>query len=102
MSAAVTWSLVAAFAVIFAAVVALALRADHEEIRAAREAPTQRLRAAVGWDHEAPFEPFTVHQAHRVMQQHRLCFQEDCARKRAAYRVLVEARRLRPDSGRTY
>jgi len=102
MSAPVAWSLVAVFGVIFAAVVALMLRADREEIRAAREAPTQRLRTVIGWQHEAPVEPFTVPQAHRCMQQHRLCDREDCARKRSAYQTLVEARRIRPDTGRTY
>ncbi len=102
MSAPVAWSLVAGFAVIFVVVALLMLRADREEVRAAREAPTQRLRTVIGWQHEAPAEPFTVPQAHRVMQQHRMCLREDCARKSEAYWTLVEARRLRPDSGRTY
>lgn len=102
MSAPVAAVLVAAFAAIFATVVVLMLRSDREELRAAREAPTQRLRTVVGWAHEAPYDPFTVPQAHRVMQQHRLCHREDCDRKNAAYRTLVEARRLRPDTGRNY
>ncbi|MBU3064082.1 hypothetical protein KO481_21435 [Nocardia sp. NEAU-G5] len=102
MSALTAWVLVGVCAAIFGIVVTLMLRADREEVRAAREAPTQRLRPVVGWLHEAPAEPFNVPQAHRVMQQHRLCHREDCGRKRAAYTTLVEARRLRPDSGRNY
>jgi hypothetical protein len=49
MSAPVACALVAVFGMIFVAVVALMLRADREEIRAAHEAPTQQLRVVVGW-----------------------------------------------------
>jgi hypothetical protein len=52
----------------------------------------------VGWPHEAPETPFTVAQAHVVMQQHRRCAAERCPRKRAAFRVLVAAGHAVPDS----
>lgn len=42
----------------------------------------------------------SVWQAHRIMQAHRNCHLDECPRKRAAYRTLVDAGRLRPDSGR--
>jgi hypothetical protein len=51
----------------------------------------------VGWPHEAPEAPFTVAGAHAVMQQHRRCGLDRCARKRAALRVLVQAGRVVPD-----
>jgi hypothetical protein len=102
MNAPVAWSVVAIFLAIFGGVVFLLLRADHAYVREDREAPTQVLHVVVAWNHEAPAEPFTVQAAHRVMQQHRACLREDCGRKSAAYSTLIEARRLKPDSGRTY
>ena len=51
----------------------------------------------LGWPHEAPDEPFTVDRAHTVMQQHRRCGLDGCARKRAAFRVLIEAGHAVPD-----
>ncbi|MFF0487870.1 hypothetical protein ACWDSJ_19430 [Nocardia sp. NPDC003482] len=55
----------------------------------------------LGWPHEAPEEPLSVNEAHLTMQRHRGCLREECPRKRAAYQTLVEAGRIRPDSGRT-
>jgi len=101
MSVPAAWSVAAALLAIFGGVVYLLLRADREYEREDSEAPTQILRP-VGWTHEAPDHPLTVAGAHRIMQQHRACDREDCARKSAAYEALVEARRIRPDSGRTY
>lgn|GEM_PF-5410778 len=101
MSAPVAWSLVAVFGMIFAAVVALMLRADREEFRAARDAPTQRLRVVVGWPAAPPDHPLSLHEAHRTMQRHRGCLRENCARKQVAYQVLVEAGHIRPDVSRT-
>ncbi|MBF6174024.1 hypothetical protein [Nocardia blacklockiae] len=54
----------------------------------------------IGWPHEAPEEPMSVSDAHLAMQRHRSCHREECPRKRAAYRTLVAAGRLKPDSGR--
>ncbi len=54
----------------------------------------------VGWPHEAPDHPMSVAEAHSVMQRHRGCRRAECPRKRVAYLTLVEAGRLRPDSGR--
>lgn len=53
------------------------------------------------WPHDAPDEPLTVAEAHRTMQRHRNCLREECPRKNAAYRVLVEAGDIRPDASRT-
>jgi len=101
MSAPAAWSVAAALLAIFGGVIYLLLRADHEYERQDSEAPTQTLRP-VGWTHQAPNSPLTVAGAHRIMQQHRACDREDCPRKRAAYRTLVEARHIKPDTGRAY
>jgi hypothetical protein len=52
--------------------------------------------------HSAPEHDLSVNEAHRTMQRHRGCSRDDCPRKEAAFRVLVEAGRVRPDSGRLY
>ncbi|MGW4370790.1 hypothetical protein ACWEKT_34640 [Nocardia takedensis] len=52
------------------------------------------------WTHEAPAEPFTADEAHHEMQVHRTCRLDGCARKAAAFRTLIEAGRVTPDSGR--
>ncbi|MFJ1460834.1 hypothetical protein [Nocardia sp. N2S4-5] len=96
MSTAVAWSVLAGLMVVFAGVVGVMRRVELED-----EEPTQTLGFAA-YTHTAPGRPFTLQQAHAAMQQHRDCRREDCPRKRAAYRTLVEARRIRPDSGRTY
>jgi len=101
MSAPAAWSVAAALLAIFGGVVYLLLHADRECERQDSETPTRILRA-VGWAHEAPDHPLTVAGAHRIMQQHRACDREDCARKLAAYQTLVETRRIQPDTGRTY
>jgi hypothetical protein len=50
--------------------------------------------------HAAPRRQMTVAEAHLIMQRHRGCSRDDCTGKQAAYRILVEAGRLQPDSGR--
>jgi hypothetical protein len=52
--------------------------------------------------HSAPTWSLTVDQAHYYMQTHRTCHAKDCDRKAAAWRVLVEAGRIKPDTGRNY
>jgi hypothetical protein len=49
-----------------------------------------------GWPHEAPAIPFTVTQAHEVMRQHKSCRRDKCARKDAAWMVLVDAGHIHP------
>lgn len=51
----------------------------------------------MSWTHEAPDTPFSVDQAHIVMQQHRLCGADICARKKSAFRVLIAAGHAVPD-----
>ncbi len=53
-----------------------------------------------GWPHEVPDDPMTVGEAHQTMQRHRGCLRDECPRKSVAYLTLVEAGRIRPDSGR--
>jgi len=53
------------------------------------------------WPHEQPEQPLTVNEAHHTMQHHRACLREECERKQAAWEILVEAGRVRPDPGRT-
>lgn len=59
-----------------------------------------RVWYALGHPHAAPELPLGVSEAHSTMQRHRGCLREDCPRKQAAYQVLVEAGRIRPDSSR--
>lgn len=44
--------------------------------------------------HQAPMLPFTVAQAHGIMQIHVACRAKQCPRKAAALQVLVEAGRM--------
>ncbi|MGW5377416.1 hypothetical protein ACWESM_18420 [Nocardia sp. NPDC003999] len=49
------------------------------------------------WPHEAPERPFTIEGAHLAMQRHAGCPADSCARKRAAQKILVEAKHMVPD-----
>ncbi|WP_433717401.1 hypothetical protein ACQP2U_43480 (plasmid) [Nocardia sp. CA-084685] len=72
-------------------------RVDAEK-RRPRPSPVARPEMwPLGWPHEAPETPFSVDAAHAVMQQHRHCGLDRCARKRAAFRVLVQAGHAVPD-----
>jgi hypothetical protein len=55
-----------------------------------------------GWPHEAPEQPSSVDEAHRIMQRHRGCRIDGCLRKRSAWRTLIEAGRVKPDPHRNY
>jgi len=46
--------------------------------------------------HQAPLVPFTVAEAHSVMQFHVACRAKKCPRKAAALQALVEAGRVVP------
>ena len=50
--------------------------------------------------HGEPARTLTVDLAHTSMRIHRGCTLDTCRRKAAAYRTLVEAGRLVPDSSR--
>ncbi|WP_067647016.1 hypothetical protein [Nocardia harenae] len=52
------------------------------------------------WTHEGPDTPLTADEAHREMQIHRGCRLDECARKASAFRTLIKAGRVTPDSGR--
>lgn len=52
-------------------------------------------------DHSAPTSSLSIAAAHREMQLHAECRVQYCARKAAAFRVLVRAGRIKPDSNRT-
>lgn len=75
-------------------------RRDQVTVQGIRER-TAREQSALGWTHDAPVMSLSVDRAHTIMQHHRECRVEDCPRKRAAFRVLIEAGRVKPDSGRT-
>ncbi|MGV9680052.1 hypothetical protein ACWDSJ_32630 [Nocardia sp. NPDC003482] len=77
--------------------------ANHEEAGVSVHEIQDRIgqeQQAVGWLHNAPHGPLTPDQAHKITQQHRDCVLEDCPRKQAALRTLIEAGRMKPDSGR--
>lgn len=50
--------------------------------------------------HQAPSTPFTIEQAHTVVQFHIACRAIRCPRKSAALQVLTEAGRLVPSTTR--
>lgn len=50
--------------------------------------------------HAAPDTPFTVDQAHLVMQFHVACRSKRCPRKAAALLTLVDAGRLTPSTSK--
>ncbi|WP_245718000.1 hypothetical protein [Nocardia miyunensis] len=50
--------------------------------------------------HDAPDEAMSLEAAHFAMQRHRDCSITDCARKRTAWKVLVAAGRIHPDTYR--
>ncbi|MGW6423027.1 hypothetical protein ACWF82_10160 [Nocardia sp. NPDC055053] len=52
------------------------------------------------WTHDAPDRPFTADEAHREMQVHRNCRLDGCVRKAVAFRTLIDAGRVTPDSSR--
>ncbi|WP_280273838.1 hypothetical protein [Nocardia wallacei] len=54
------------------------------------------------WTHDAPAAPITDQHAHTIMQMHRACSVDDCPRKRFAWTRLIEAKKIKPDSSRTY
>lgn len=55
-----------------------------------------------GWPHEAPDAAFSAPGAHQAWQRHRTCKLGICARKRAAYRTLVELGEIIPDERADY
>ena len=65
---------------------------------------TDRYNEAPSWErcvhHTAPERPYTIDEAHNVMRQYVACLRHECARKHAAWTVLVEAGRIVPDAGR--
>lgn len=101
MSTAAAWAVLVALVVVFGAVVGAMVHGESDEEHDGYEEPTH-THEFMAYTHTAPGRPFTVPQAHAAMRQHRDCRREDCPRKRAAYRTLVEARRIKPDSGRAY
>jgi hypothetical protein len=73
------------------------------EWRAERE--RERIRAdpglwPTGWPHEAPEHPLSVSEAHQTMQRHRECRADQCPRKAAARRTLIDTGRMKPDTSR--
>ncbi|MCP2319597.1 hypothetical protein APR12_004966 [Nocardia amikacinitolerans] len=54
----------------------------------------------VGFPHDAPDHRMSQLEAQMTMQRHRTCLVNECPRKTAAWRVLVDAGRITPDSGR--
>lgn len=85
-----SWLVVMSAGVLFGTVAWLVLRADRDYARQDREAPTQVFW--VGWARQLPDHPLTVPEAHRLMQDHRLCMVDECPCKSAAWRTLVPSR----------
>ncbi|MFI9506979.1 hypothetical protein [Nocardia sp. NPDC052566] len=50
--------------------------------------------------HATPTAPLTIDQAHQIMRVHRACATDYCRRKDLAFKALVEAGRVVPDSSR--
>jgi hypothetical protein len=79
--------------------VAAEWRAARERERPRTEHPDPGLWPT-GWPHEAPDNPLSVPEAHRIMQQHRMCRADQCPRKAAARQALIDAGRMKPDTSR--
>lgn len=69
---------------------------------AAEDALLDRTVLVGGWPHEAPDSPLGVESAHQAWQSHAPCAMASCARKRAAYKTLVDAQRIVPDERAEY
>ncbi|MEU8895479.1 hypothetical protein [Nocardia sp. NPDC048505] len=52
--------------------------------------------------HSNPAAPLSVDEAHRLMRVHRDCALDSCGSKRTAFRYLVAAGRIVPDSSRRH
>ncbi|MEU0543970.1 hypothetical protein [Nocardia sp. NPDC005978] len=57
---------------------------------------TDLLLRRSDWSHGAPDNPLGLYEAHRTMQQHRRCTVAECPRKAAAFRLLIDAGRIKP------
>lgn len=64
---------------------------------AADDALLNRSVSPMSWAHEAPDHPLSTDDAHGAMQRHAGCAVDNCARKRVAQKVLVEAGHVVPD-----
>jgi hypothetical protein len=74
----------------------------HERLQRDRQHAAKAARWPVGWPHDAPDRQLSVYESQRTMQLHRDCEMPSCPRKSAAWQVLVEAKKIQPDSSRAY
>ncbi|MQY20069.1 hypothetical protein NRB20_31640 [Nocardia sp. RB20] len=81
--------------------VAAEWRAGHQHMQDRTEQHGTAARPA-GSPHAAPEKPFGVSEAHRTMQQHKACRADQCPRKAAAQRTLIDAGHMTPDTSRRY
>ncbi len=77
-------------------------RAEAVAMIAAEDDLLDRTVLVTGWPHEAPDQPFSGPEAHQAWQGHTPCTLDACARKRAAYRTLVELGEIVPDERADY
>lgn len=77
-------------------------RAEHRRRQAKNDHPADAELWPKGWPHEAPDRPLSVREAHATMQRHRECRADECPRKAAARRTLIDAGRMKPDASREY
>lgn len=98
---ATTWVVIFAVAAFAAAMIVVPCLQGGLIAREERPLPTGSagLRRPL-WVCAEPPVRFTVEQAHREMQLHRHHLAEDCPRKAAAFRVLVQEGHATPDTGR--
>ncbi|MFI5778842.1 hypothetical protein [Nocardia sp. NPDC051570] len=73
-----------------------------QEIQDRLQRETSGQILGISWLHEPPRQPLNTDQAHRIMQQHRECRIDSCARKRAAWQTLIDSGRIKPDPHRNY
>lgn len=104
MTTVIVSGMIAALAALATAALRIPIRPPRHQSVLTRP-PTEELAMnmtvwPIGWPHEAPDRPFSVADAHRVMQGHRGCQRDECLRKRAAYDTLVGAGHIKPDSAR--
>lgn len=98
---ATTWVLIGALACFGAATVGgLALQNALLSREPASSRPAVVMPRRTSWVCDEPPVRFNIAQAHRAMQIHRDHLLDECPRKRAAFRVLVEEGHATPDTGR--
>ncbi|MBO0878978.1 MAG: hypothetical protein J2P17_01050 [Mycobacterium sp.] len=92
------WIATSTVVVLVAALVAFVVIDDTRYQRPAMPHHRYGRERSQLWLHDTPTTPPTTERAHRDMQLHVDCLIDECPRKRAAYKALVAAGHLTPET----